>query len=206
MATEVERAIEAIVMVAEEPVAPHLLAQILEVAPGRVEELCRQLAEAYQAEDRGFQLVRVAGGYRFQSHPDLAAYVERFALEGQSSRLSAAALETLALVAYKQPVSRAQLAEVRGVNVDGVMRTLQHRGYVTEVARDPGPVQAVLYGTTRLFLEKLGLDSLGNLPPLAQFVPGPEVMDALDAGLRHGAARASPEAAPADEESADSEP
>jgi segregation and condensation protein B len=206
MATEVERAIEAIVMVAEEPVAPHLLAQILEVAPGRVEELCRQLAEAYQAEDRGFQLVRVAGGYRFQSHPDLAGYVERFALEGQSSRLSAAALETLALVAYKQPVSRAQLAEVRGVNVDGVMRTLQHRGYVTEVARDPGPGQAVLYGTTRRFLEKLGLDSLGDLPPLAQFVPGPEVMDALDAGLRHGAGRASPEGAPADEEPADSEP
>jgi segregation and condensation protein B len=206
MATEVVRAIEAIVMVAEEPVAPHLLAQILEVAPGRVEELCLQLAEAYQAEDRGFQLVRVAGGYRFQSHPDLAGYVERFALEGQSSRLSAAALETLALVAYKQPVSRAQLAEVRGVNVDGVMRTLQHRGYVVEVARDPGPGQAVLYGTTRRFLEKLGLDSLGDLPPLAQFVPGPEVMDALDAGLRHGAARASPEAVPADEEPADSEP
>jgi segregation and condensation protein B len=185
MATEVERAIEAIVMVAEEPIPPHLLAQILEVTPARVEEVCGQLAESYRADDRGFELVRVAGGYRFQSHSDLAPYVERFALEGQSSRLSAAALETLALVAYKQPVSRAQVAEVRGVTVDGVMRTLQHRGYVAEVARDPGPGQAVLYGTTTLFLEKLGLDSLEQLPPLADFVPGAEVMDALDASLRH---------------------
>lgn len=205
MAGEVERAIEAIVMVSEEPVPPHLLAQILEVPPARVEELCEQLAESYRAEDRGFELVRVAGGYRFQSHPDLSGYVERFALEGQSSRLSAAALETLALVAYKQPVSRAQVAEVRGVSVDGVMRTLQHRGYVAEVARDPGPGQAVLYGTTVRFLEKLGLDSLDQLPPLAQFVPGPEVMDALDAGLRHGGGRGVPEAVAGDEEPVDQE-
>ena len=196
MASEVERAIEAIVMVAEEPIGPHLLAQILEVPPARVEELCAQLAESYQADDRGFELVRVAGGYRFQSHPDLSGYVERFALEGQSSRLSAAALETLALVAYKQPVSRAQVSEVRGVSVDGVMRTLQHRGYVAEVGRDPGPGQAVLYGTTTRFLEKLGIDSLEQLPALAQFVPGPEVIEALDAGLRHG--KTTPEDAPAD--------
>jgi segregation and condensation protein B len=199
MATEVERAIEAIVMVSEEPIPPHLLAQILEVTPARVEEVCEALAAVYAAEDRGFELVRVAGGYRYQSHPDLAGYVERFALEGQASRLSAAALETLALVAYKQPVSRAQVAEVRGVSVDGVMRTLQHRGYVAEVARDPGPGQAVLYGTTTRFLEKLGLDSLDDLPPLAQFVPGPEVMEALDAGLRHGGGKTSPAAPPADE-------
>ncbi|HEX3540708.1 MAG TPA: SMC-Scp complex subunit ScpB [Acidimicrobiales bacterium] len=192
MASEVERAIEAIVMVAEEPIPPHLLAQILEVTPARVEEVCRQLAEGYAGEDRGFQLVRVAGGYRFQSHPDLAGYVERFALEGQATRLSPAALETLALVAYKQPVSRAQVAEVRGVSVDSVMRTLQHRGYISEVGRDPGPGQAVLYGTTARFLEKLGLDSLDQLPALAQFVPGPEVMEALDAGLRHGAGRPEP--------------
>jgi segregation and condensation protein B len=205
MASEVERAIEAIVMVAEEPIAPHLLAQILEVTPARVEELCAGLAESYQVEDRGFELVRVAGGYRFQSHGDLAGYVERFVLEGQSSRLSAAALETLALVAYKQPISRSQVAEVRGVSVDGVMRTLQHRGYVAEVARDPGPGQAVLYGTTPRFLEKLGIDSLDQLPPLAQFVPGPEVMDALDAGLRHGGGKASPEVALADDESPDPE-
>src|ERR1700734_2321903 len=104
MASETGRAIEAIVMVADVPVEPHLLAQLLEVAPARVEELCDELAAAYRDDDRGFVLVRVAGGYRFQSHPDLAAYVERFVLEGQSAKLSARALETLAIVAYKQPV------------------------------------------------------------------------------------------------------
>jgi segregation and condensation protein B len=184
MASEHTRAIEAVLMVAEAPVEPHLLAQLLEVSPARVEELCAELAEAYDADERGFQLVRVAGGYRFQSHPDLAPYVERFVLEGQSARLSAAALETLAIVAYKQPVSRAQVAAIRGVNVDGVMRTLQQRGYIEEVARDPGPGQAVLFGTTRAFLEKLGLDALDQLPSLGDFVPGPEVMEALEHGLR----------------------
>ena len=184
MATEAERAIEAILMVAEEPVEPQLLAQLLEMSPGKVEELCATLAATYEGDDRGFVLARVAGGYRFQSHPDLAPYVERFVLEGQSARLSAAARETLAIVAYKQPVSRAQVAAIRGVNADGVVRTLQVRGYIEEVARDPGPGQAVLYGTSRMFLEKLGLDSLDDLPPLADFVPGPEVMEALEQGLR----------------------
>ena len=184
MASEEQRAIEAILMVADEPVEPGLLAQLLEITPARVEELCAGLTAAYDNEDRGFMLVRVAGGYRFQSHADLAPYVERFVLEGQSGRLSAAALETLAIVAYKQPVSRAQVSSIRGVNVDGVMRTLQHRGYVEEVARDPGPGQAVLYGTSRLFLEKLGLDSLDQLPPLGDFVPGAEIMDALEQTLR----------------------
>ena len=171
-------------MVADQPVEPHLLAQLLEVAPARVDELCSELREAYEAEDRGFVLTKVAGGYRFQSHPDLAAYVERFVLEGQSARLSAAALETLAIVAYKQPVSRAQIAAIRGVNVDGVMRTLQQRGYIDEVSRDPGPGQAVLFGTTTSFLEKLGLDTIDQLPPLGDFVPGADVFEALEAGLR----------------------
>jgi segregation and condensation protein B len=182
--SESHRAIEAVLMVAEEPVEPHLLAQLLEVPPARVEELCQELADAYAADDRGFVLVRVAGGYRFQSHPDLAPYVERFVLEGQHARLSAAALETLAIVAYKQPVSRAQVAAIRGVNVDGVVRTLQQRGYIAEVARDPGPGQAVLYGTTPLLLEKLGLDSIDDLPPLGDFVPGAEVVEVLEQGLR----------------------
>ena len=184
MATEEERAIEAIVMVSDRPVEPHLLAQLLEMTPARVEELCLGLAASYEAEDRGFQLVRVAGGYRFQSHPDQAPYVEKFVLDGQSARLSAAALETLAIVAYKQPVSRAQVAAIRGVNADAVLRTLQVRGFVAEVGRDPGPGQATLYGTTLLLLEKLGLDRIEQLPPLAQFVPGPEIMDALEHSLR----------------------
>ena len=188
MATESARAIEAILMVADRPIEPGLLAQVLEVAPGRVEECCAELQASYEAEDRGFCLVRVAGGYRFQSHPDLAAYVERFVLEGQHARLSAAALETLAIVAYKQPISRAQIASIRGVSADGVLRTLEQRGYVAEVGRDPGPGQAVLYGTTPALLERLGLDSLAGLPPLEDFVPGPEVLEALEQGLRADAA------------------
>jgi segregation and condensation protein B len=184
MASEEAKAIEAIVMVADQPVDPHLLAQLLEVPPARIEDLCRELAAAYRDDDRGFELVRVAGGYRFQSHPEMAPYVERFVLEGQSCRMSAAALETLAIVAYKQPVSRAQVAAIRGVNADGVIRTLQARGFITEVGRDPGPGQAVLYGTTTLLLERLGLDAISQLPPLAQFVPGPEIMDALERSLR----------------------
>ncbi|MGH9186661.1 MAG: SMC-Scp complex subunit ScpB [Acidimicrobiales bacterium] len=183
MHDEAVRAIEAILMIAEEPVEPQLLAQLLEVPVTGVEESCEALAAAYEEQRRGFVLVRVAGGYRFQSHPDLAPYVERFVLEGQGARLSAAALETLAIVAYKQPVSRAQVSGIRGVNVDGVMRTLHHRGYVEEVARDPGPGQAILYGTSRLFLERLGLDSVDQLPSLGQFVPDADVVEALERGL-----------------------
>ena len=178
------RAIEAILMVAEEPVPPALLAQLLEITPAEVDEICADLAVSFDAEDRGFVIVKVAGGYRYQSHPDLAPYVERFVLEGQSARLSAAALETLAIVAYKQPVSRSQVSAIRGVNVDGVVRTLQVRGYIDEVARDPGPGQAVLYGTTPLFLERLGLNSLDELPALGDFVPGADVVEALERGLR----------------------
>ena len=170
-------------MVADEPVEPQLLAQLLEISPARVDELCEELALSYDAEDRGFVLARVAGGWRFQSHAHLAPYVERFVLDGQPSRLSPAALETLAIVAYKQPVSRAQVAMIRGVNADAVMRTLSQRGYVEEVGRDPGPGQAVLYGTSRLFLERLGVDSLADLPPLGDFVPNAEVVEALERGL-----------------------
>jgi segregation and condensation protein B len=184
MADETRRALEALLMVAEEPASPQLLGQLLELAPARVEELCAELAAEYEEQERGFELVRVAGGYRYQSHRDLSVYVERFVLDGQSARLSAAALETLAIVAYKQPLSRAQVAAIRGVNVDGVMRTLQQRGYIAEVARDPGPGQAVLFGTTPLLLERLGIDSLDELPSLAEFVPGPDVVEALEHGLR----------------------
>jgi len=183
MADEATRAVEAILMVAEEPVDPQLLAELLELSVARVEELCARLEATYVADDRGFVLARVAGGYRFQSHPDLAPYVERFVLQGQTARLSAAALETLAIVAYRQPVSRAQVAAIRGVNADAVVRTLEQKGYVNQVGHDPGPGQALLYGTTRLFLEKLGLDSIEDLPPLAEFVPGPETVEAMERGL-----------------------
>ncbi|NLA36459.1 MAG: SMC-Scp complex subunit ScpB [Actinobacteria bacterium] len=181
---EHRRAIEAIVMVADEPADPRMLAQLIEVAPAKVDELCAQLAAEYDAEGRGFQLIKVAGGWRFQSREELAPYVERFVLTGQSARLSAAALETLAIVAFKQPISRAQVAAIRGVSVDGVMRTLHQRGYIAELARDPGPGQAILFGTTSLFLERLGLNSLDELPPLGDFVPSAEVVEALEQGLR----------------------
>ncbi len=171
-------------MVADRPVGSSLFAQLLEIPAADVEAACVALADHYESTDRGFVLAKVAGGYRMQSHSDLAPYVERFVLDGQSARLSSAALETLAIIAYKQPISRAQVAAIRGVNVDGVIRTLTQRGYVVEVARDPGPGQAVLFGTTPDFLERLGLDSLDDLPPLGNFVPDIEVVEALEGGLR----------------------
>ncbi|MPY93763.1 MAG: SMC-Scp complex subunit ScpB [Acidimicrobiia bacterium] len=183
---DADRAIEALVLVAEEPVEARLLAQLIELPVNEVERRCAELAARYEAEGRGFALARVAGGYRYQSHPDLAAYVERFVVGRHSGRLSPAALETLAIVAYKQPISRAQVAAIRGVDVDGVVRTLVQRGLVGEVARDGGPGQAVLYGTTRSFLEQLGLDSLDDLAPLGQHHPGADVLEALEAGLRAG--------------------
>ncbi|HMS12553.1 MAG TPA: SMC-Scp complex subunit ScpB [Microthrixaceae bacterium] len=184
MDREARRAIEAIVMVADEPAEPTMLAQLIEVPVERIDALCREIADSYDAEGRGFALVKIAGGWRFESRAELAPYVERFVLAGQSTRLSAAALETLAIVAYKQPISRAQIGAIRGVSVDGVLRTLQQRGYIDEVGRDEGPGQATLFGTTRLFLERLGIDSLQHLPPLGAFVPDATVVEALEDGLR----------------------
>ena len=183
-ADHIPPAVEAILLVAEDPLPPELLAQLVGASTDEIVEVCDTLAREYEVDGRGFVLVKVAGGYRYQTATEQAPYVERFVLDGQSSRLSAAALETLAVVAYKQPVSRNQIAAIRGVNVDGVMRTLQQRGYVDEVARDPGPGQAVLYGTTPTFLERLGLDSVSELPPLGEFFPGSEVVEALERGLR----------------------
>ncbi len=183
-ADHIPPALEAILLVAEEPLPSQLLAQLVGTTPDEVDEICESLAREYERDGRGFVLARVAGGYRYQTATDQAPYVERFVLDGQSTRLSAAALETLAVVAYKQPVSRNQIASIRGVNVDGVMRTLQQRGYVDEVARDPGPGQAVLYGTTPTFLERLGLDSVSDLPPLGEFFPTTDVVEALERGLR----------------------
>ena len=181
---EYRSAIEAIILVSDNPVGSNVMAQLLEIPKKKVEEICDELANEYAAENRGFILTKVAGGYRFQSHPDTAPYVERFVLEGQNTRLSAAALETLAIIAYKQPISRMQISAIRGVDVDSVVRTLQQRGYVYEVGRDVGPGSAILFGTTSLFLERIGLHSLNDLPPLADFVPGADVVEALEGGLR----------------------
>ncbi len=179
-------AIEAVLLVATDPVPSGLLAELLEVSTEHVEMLVAMLARSYQDDGRGIELARVAGGWRLQSHPDYRAYVERFVLDDAPRKLSPAALETLAIVAYKQPISRAQIAAIRGVNADGVLRMLTQRGYVEPVARDEGPGQAVLFGTTALFLERLGLDSLADLPPLQAFVPAAEVVEGLEQVLRAG--------------------
>ena len=181
---ETVRAIEAIILVAVEPVPAETLAQLLEQPSVVIERLCAELASAYVEAGHGFELAKVAGGWRYQTHADLSPYVERFLLDGQRARMSGAALETLAIIAYKQPLSRMQIASIRGVDPDGVIRTLQARGYVAEFGRDPGPGQAILYGTTPSFLEKLGLAALADLPPIAGFVPGADVVEALELGLR----------------------
>ncbi len=190
MSAEIKRALEAIIMVADTPVQTDMLAQLTGMPAERVEAVLVELGAEYASDERGFQLVRVAGGWRYQSHPDQAPYIEQFVLEGQSAKLSAAALETLAIVAYKQPISRAQSASIRGVGVDSVVRTLEQRGYIGEVARDPGPGQAVMFGTTPEFLMKMGLDSLSQLPSIADFVPGADVVEALEIGLRVDSAAA----------------
>ena len=184
ISAESVRALEAILMVAMEPVDSSLLAQLLELSVAAVEGLCERLAATYDEAGHGFALVKVAGGYRFQSHQDMSSYVERFVLDSQQARISSAALETLAIIAYKQPISRGQVAAIRGVDPDAVMRTLQARGYITESARDDGPGQAVLFGTTPLFLERLGIESLAALPAIAEFVPDAAVVEALEQGLR----------------------
>ncbi|MGD1011890.1 MAG: SMC-Scp complex subunit ScpB [Acidimicrobiales bacterium] len=177
-------AIEAVLTVATEPVASGILAELLELPVEEVERLCRELAESYEADGRGFTLAKVAGGYRFQSSAAYSAYVERFVLEGGPQKLSAAALETLAVVAYKQPISRSQISAIRGVNVESVMRMLVARGYVQPVGRDEGPGQSILFGTTSMFLERLGLDSIDDLPPLAGFVPPAATVEMLENVLR----------------------
>jgi segregation and condensation protein B len=182
--TDTVRAVEAILMVAQEPVPTDLIAQLIELPSAAIEALCQQLAETYEAAGHGFQIAKVAGGWRYQTHPDMAPYVERFILDGQRARLSGAALETLAIIAYKQPISRLQIASIRGVDPDAVMRTLHGRAYIAPVSRDSGPGQAVMWGTTQLFLEKLGLASLDDLPPIASFVPDASLVEALEKTLR----------------------
>ncbi|HEX5095199.1 MAG TPA: SMC-Scp complex subunit ScpB [Acidimicrobiia bacterium] len=181
---EARRAVEAIVLAATESVHPTVIAQLLEMSVDAVDDLCNELAAEYETQGRGFQLARVAGGYRFQTHPEAYPYVERFVLEGQTVRLSGPALETLAIIAYKQPVSRAQLSAIRGVNVDATLKTLVGRGYVEEIGHDQTPGNPALFSTTRLFLERLGLDSLDELPALADFVPDASIVEALERGLR----------------------
>jgi segregation and condensation protein B len=163
-------ALEAILLVVDEPVPEVVLAQVLEQPTERVTGMLGEMAAEYTEQGRGFELRRAAGGWRLYTRADYAAYVERFVLDGQQVRLTQAALETLAVVAYKQPVTRSRISAIRGVNCDGVVRTLVARGLVEDCGTEP-ETGAFLYRTTPLFLEKLGLDRIDQLPPLAPFLP-----------------------------------
>ncbi len=177
--SELAAALEAIMLVVDEPVAELQLAQVLEQPTERIALMLDNLSARYTAAGHGFDLRRVAGGWRLYTRPEYAAYVERFVLDGQSVRLTQAALETLAVVAYKQPVTRSRISAIRGVNCDGVMRTLVTRGLIEECGTE-SETGAHLYRTTGLFLEKLGLNSVDQLPPLAPFLPD-DVEEVLDA-------------------------
>ena len=162
--------LESILLVVDQPVAEVELAQVLEAPRATVLAALEDLAGEYDRDGRGFELRQVAGGWRLYTTPDCAPYVERFVLEGQQARLTQAALETLAVVAYRQPVSRQSIAAIRGVNVDGVIRTLLTRGLIAE-AEQEGPGGAHLYVTTPYLLERLGVRSLDELPNLAPLLP-----------------------------------
>jgi segregation and condensation protein B len=164
---DVRRALEAILFLADEPIGAASLAQLVEMPRREVEERLREVAAGYERRGSGLTLREVAGGWRLYTHPDLAPIVEQFVLSSRHARLTKASLETLAIVAYKQPVTRHQITSIRGVNVDGVLRSLTERGLIEEVGRDEGPGRAVLYGTTTEFLERLGLASLADLPAIA---------------------------------------
>jgi len=168
--TDLRPALEAILLVVDEPVSETMLAQVMDVPVELVVRELDALAVEYSAQGRGFELRRAAGGWRLYTRPAYASYVERFVLDGQSLRLTQASLETLAVVAYKQPVTRSRISAIRGVNCDGVVRTLVTRGLIEECGTEPES-GAHLYQTTILFLEKLGLDTVEELPPLAPFLP-----------------------------------
>jgi segregation and condensation protein B len=170
-------AIEAVLMVVEEPVPEIALATALDLPVDQVIAHVEALEADYAAADRGFTLRRTGGGWRMYSRPEYAGVVEKFLLDGQQARLTQASLETLAVIAYRQPVSRVRVGAVRGVNVDGVVRTLVSRGLVEEKGEGEGG--AILYGTTDFFLQRMGINSLDELPPLAPYLPDVDVLDEI---------------------------
>lgn len=185
-------AIEAMLFVSDEPIAPSTLATILEVDPSEVADALAQLAVDYSEADRGIQLREVAGGWRLYTHPAYHEIIERYVLSWDTRKLSQAALEVLAVVAYHQPVTRSGISAVRGVSSDAVISSLVEKGLVREVGREAGPGNAILYGTTRTFLEKFGLRSIRDLPDLEQFAPDEEsrafIRERLSAGSISSAA------------------
>src|SRR5689334_678837 len=186
-------------MVADQPLDHVTLASAVGYPPGEVSAALAALAEEYAEQGRGFDLRNVAGGWRYYTREEFAGVVERFVTDGQQTRLTQAALETLAVVAYKQPVSRARVSAIRGVNVDGVMRTLLNRGLVEEAGHD-AETHAVLYRTTGYFLERIGITALSDLPELAPFLPEMEDLDDIDQPEVLEEAPAAPAEAPAADE------
>jgi segregation and condensation protein B len=183
---ERRRVIEAVLFLAEDPVPASDFAVLLEVSVAEIESDLNALAAEYQQQRRGIVLRQVAGGWRLLTDPETAPFLERFIAEQRHPRLTRAALETLAIIAYRQPISRAQVAQIRGVSSESVIRTLIARGLVQEVGREPAPGLPVLYGTTPEFLERLGIDSLTDLPSLPEFMPGPDAVERMEAGLGPG--------------------
>lgn len=181
---ETRALLEAILFVAEEPLPAGELAALLELPKATMTKELESLAQDLLEAGGGVVLREVGGGWRLYAHPEARPYLEKFAATVRAKRLSKASLETLAVVAYRQPVSRAQVAEIRGVDSETALQTLERRGLIEEQGRAPGPGQALLYGTTQLFLEKMGLRSLEDLPPLADHVPPAEVVEALERPFR----------------------
>jgi segregation and condensation protein B len=176
---ELRPALEAVLMVADQPLDHVTLAAAVGYPPEEVRQALADLSREYDEQGRGFDLRNVAGGWRFYTRDSLAPVVEQFVMDGQQTRLTQAALETLAVVAYKQPVSRARVSAIRGVNVDGVMRTLLTRGLVEEAGHDV-ETHATLYRTTGYFLERIGITALSDLPELAPFLPDMDDLEDLD--------------------------
>ncbi len=179
-------ALEAILFVAEAPVPVGELAEVLEMPRSEVEELLVRLRSDMEERYAGLVLNEVAGGWRLYSHPDAYHYLERFAASATARRISPAALEALAVVAYRQPVSRSQVSEIRGVDSDSAVRTLERLGLIEEKERLSLPGSPAVYQTTPMFLERLGLGSLEELPPLAEHIPPAEFVDSLEESFRPG--------------------
>jgi len=177
-------AIESILFVAETPVPSAELSQVLEIPPGQVAKALEELGQRLASGGSGLVLREAGGGWRLYTRPDLRPYLERYAATPSASRLSRAALEALAVVAYRQPVSRGQVSEIRGVDSEQALRTLERRGLIAIVGYAPGAGQAILYGTNEVFLEKMGLRSLDDLPPLADHVPPADIVEALERPFR----------------------
>ena len=175
--------IESILLLADEPVAARVIGEVLERPSGEIEGVLLELADDYEDDDRGFILRETAGGWRLYTSPESAPWLERFALRHSHSRLTGAALEVLAVIAYRGPLSRTQITELRGVDSDGVVRTLLQRGLIRESGHDATPGAPVLFAVSDQFLERMGLKSVDDLPPLVEFMPSAEEVGDMEAKL-----------------------